>query len=146
MRIVEIRSLVFARHSHPVSAWSRFLTTPLLLAPVRTRRLSLAGVVAAWFAINPVMTPEPQHQRAFATRAMLGEELWAADPGQDRALIGLNAAGTVFLTAGVVAAWQRRSIATVLSTAGSMAVTMLCWRWYAAIHAAALRHQDPAQA
>lgn len=77
MRLGEIRRWVFVRHSHPVSAWSRFLTTPLLLAPVWTRKVSVG-------------------------------------------------------------------IATVLSIVGSMAVTMFCWRRYAALHAAAQRHQHPA--
>lgn len=136
MGIADIRRIVFLRHSHPVSAWSRFLTTPLLLAPFWMRSWPASGLVGVWFAVNPVMTPEPPDQRAFATRAMLGEEVWAADPGQDPALIGLNGAGTVLLTAAVVAAWRRRALPAALGTAGSMAVTMLCWRRYAAIHAA----------
>lgn len=135
MGLADVRRAVFARHSHPVSAWSRFLTTPLLLAPLWTRKPSVAAGVGAWFAINPVMTPEPGHQRGFATRAMLGEESWAADPGQDPRLIGLNAAGAAFLAGALVAAWQRRTGPAVLGTTGSMVVTMLCWRRYAAQYA-----------
>lgn len=137
MRIAELRRRVFARHSHPVSAWSRFWTTPLLLAPLWTKRLSVGAGVGAWFAINPVMTPVPTDRRAFATRAMLGEEIWSADPGQDRMLIGLNAAGTVVLAGALVAAWQRRAIPATLATVSSMAMTMLCWQRYAARYDAA---------
>lgn len=133
MKLGKMRRFVFARHCHPVSAWSRLLTTPLLLAPFWTRRPAVIAGVATWFAVNPVMTPEPAHQRAFATRAMLGEELWSTDPAQDRALVGLNAAGSVALAVAIIAAWRRRSVPAALSTAASMAITMASWKRYAEI-------------
>ena len=129
-----VRRAVFARHSHPLSAWSRFVTTPVLLAPFWAKKAAVTGVVAAWFTVNPVMTPEPEHQEGFATRAMLGEEIWSADPGRDRGLVALNVAGSICLAAGVLAAWHRRAVPAGLGTAGSMALTMLCWRRYAAIY------------
>ena len=129
-----VRRAVFARHSHPLSAWSRFVTTPVLLAPFWAKKAAVTGLVAAWFAINPVMTPEPEHQERFATRAMLGEEIWAADPRSDAVLVALNAVGAFCLAAGVRGAWHRRAAAAGLGTAGSMVLTMLCWRRYAAIY------------
>lgn len=129
-----VRRAVFVRHSHPLSAWSRFVTTPFLLAPFWAKKAAVTGVVVAWFAINPVMTPAPEHQERFATRAMLGEEIWAADPGRDRGVVALNVAGSICLAGAVCAAWHRRAVPAGLSTAGSMALTMLCWRRYAAIY------------
>ncbi|WP_078286087.1 hypothetical protein [Mycobacteroides chelonae] len=51
-----VRRWIFERHCHPVSAWSRWATTPLLLVPVWTRRWRWAVPIAAWLAINPVAT------------------------------------------------------------------------------------------
>ena len=79
------------------------------------------------------MTPEPAHQRAFATRAMLGEELWSADPGRDRPLIALNVVGAVALGAALLASWRRRPGAAAWGTAVAMAMTMLSWGRYAAV-------------
>lgn len=134
MTLAGIRRYVFARHSHPVSAWSRLLTTPLLMVPFWTRAWGPSLAVAAWFAVNPVMTPEPQQRTALSTRAMLGEELWSQDPGQDVPLIGLNVAGSVALGGAAVAAWRRRGAWTALACLASMAVTVTSWTRYAAIH------------
>ena len=51
--------------------------------------------------INPVITPSVTDDRAFATRAILGEEQWIADPIKRRDIIALNA-GALLLTAGKV--------------------------------------------
>lgn len=48
---------MFQRHAHPFSVWSRLLSTPLLLVPLRTRRWWLYGPIGAWLAVNPVITP-----------------------------------------------------------------------------------------
>jgi hypothetical protein len=67
---------VFSRHSHPWSAWTRWASTPLVLLPVWNRSARQGVVVAAWFALNPVLFPPPRDDSAFATRAVLGEERW----------------------------------------------------------------------
>ena len=76
-----VRRWVFRRHAHPVSAWSRWATTPLIVLPLWTRNWRTAVPVAAWFAVNPVMTPPVTDDHAFATRAMLGEERLVHRPG-----------------------------------------------------------------
>lgn len=133
MSLADARRSVFARHCHPVSAWSRFATIPLVLVPLWTRSPAVTAGVGAWFAVNPVMTPEPSHHRAFATRAMLGEELWTSDPGQDRALVGLNIAGSLALSAGSWAAWRRRPVPAAVAMAAAMVTTMISWQRYASI-------------
>jgi hypothetical protein len=52
-----LRRAVFARHSSPWSAWSRWATAPPAMVPVWTRNWKHLGAVAVWFAINPVLLP-----------------------------------------------------------------------------------------
>ena len=65
---------VFARHSNPWSAWTRWASTPLMLVPVWRHSWRDAALVGAWMALNPVVFGKPAHERAWATRAVLGEE------------------------------------------------------------------------
>ncbi|OBJ71705.1 hypothetical protein A5643_07315 [Mycobacterium sp. 1274756.6] len=121
-----MRRAVFARHASPWSAWSRWATTPLVLLPVWSRRWRDAGLVAVWFALNPVVFPRPRDRSAWSTRAMLGEEQWIVDRPRDLAL-AVNTAGGLALAAAVIAAWRRRPRPMVLATAVSMAVTLGYW-------------------
>lgn len=121
-----LRRAVFARHANPVSAWSRWATTPLILVPVWRRSWRDAAWVAAWFALNPVVFPEPADQSAWSTRAMLGEERWIVDRPRDAALL-VNVTGSVATVAALVNARQRRLLPTVLATAAAMAATLGYW-------------------
>ena len=67
---------MFQRHAHPVSAWSRLLSTPLLLVPLWTRRWWLYVPIGAWFAVNPVMTPRAQDMSSFGTAVFVTLTLW----------------------------------------------------------------------
>jgi uncharacterized protein DUF6653 len=100
------RQPVFARHSNPWGAWSKWATAPLVLVPVRTRRWSHTSVVAAWFAINPVIFPKPADDRAWATLAMLGEGQWLVDRPWD-ADRGLNVVASAAGLTAVIAAHRR---------------------------------------
>lgn len=125
-RVAGLRRAMFARHANPWSAWTRWATTPLVVVPVWTRRWSHAAAVAVWFAVNPVIFPEPAHRRAWSTRAILGEERWSADRPRDAGLV-LNAVASVALSAALVAARRRRLRPTVAATALAMAVTLGYW-------------------
>lgn len=125
-RLARVRRAVFARHANPWSAWSRWATAPLVLVPIWTRRWSHAGAVALWFALNPVVFPKPADERAWATRAMLGEEQWLLDRPKDAGL-GVNAAASVAGVAAVVAARRKRLAPTAVATAASMALLLVYW-------------------
>ena len=132
--LARARGEFFARHSHPLSAWSRWATIPFILLPLWTRS-STAGVgVMIWFAVNPVMTSPPRDHGSFATRAILGEERWTTDRSLDPSMTAVNAAGTLLLVAGAVAAWQRRPVLAAVSAGATMATVMYAWRRYAALH------------
>jgi hypothetical protein len=121
-----VRRAVFARHANPWSAWTRWVTAPLVLVPVWTRRWSHAAAVAAWFAVNPVLFPKPAHDRAWPTRAMLGEELWIIDRPRDAGL-GVNAAATAAGLAAAVAAGRHRLVPAMVASAAQMALLLVYW-------------------
>lgn len=133
-RIQQLRHRGFARHSHPVSAWTRLLTTPLVVAPFWTRRADVTAGVLIWFAVNPFMTPEPADRSSFATRAILGEQRWLAQPRQDRTISVLNGLGSVSLGGAVLAAWHRRPVPTALGVVAAMALNLYGWRRYAELY------------
>lgn len=136
--VARLRRRVFERHANPLSAWSRWATTPLVLVPVWTRKWSHAVLVAAWMVANAVVFPKPRHERAWATRAMLGEELWITERPRDAAL-AVNAASTILLAGAVIAARRRRAVPAAAGTAGSMALTMLYWKQMAGYYDARQR-------
>lgn len=133
-RSARARRWVFRRHAHPVSAWSRWATTPLVVVPLWTRNWRTLGPIAAWFAINPVMTPPVSDDRAFATRAMLGEEQWSAEPMSRPGLVAVNLVGTVGLIGAAAGAWKRRRLQTLACLACTMAITQFTWGRYAELY------------
>lgn len=138
-----VRRQVFRRHAHPVSAWSRWATTPLVVLPLWTRKWRTVPPVVAWFALNPVITPPIVDDHAFATRAMLGEEQWSADPGSRPDLIAVNLIGSVALIGAAAGAWTRRRPLMVGALAVSMALTLISWRQYAAGYRPSAGEADP---
>lgn len=139
-----LRRKVFERHANPLSAWSRWGTTPLVLVPVWTRKWTHAVPVLAWMIANAVVFPKPKHERAWATRAVLGEEMWIVERPRDAAM-AVNAGSTAFLAAALIAARKRTLAPAVAATAGAMALIMVYWKqmvdYYDAEQAA--RRQSP---
>jgi hypothetical protein len=127
MVIARVRRAIFAHHAHPLSAWSRWATTPLVLLPVWTRRRSHALIVATWFALNPVIFPTVSNERPWATRAMLGEELWISRRPRDSAT-ALSVVTSLVAVVALVAAHRHRVIPAAAAVAIQMALTLLYWR------------------
>ncbi|MGW0246419.1 DUF6653 family protein [Nocardia goodfellowii] len=126
MAFARVRRAVFARHSSPWSAWSRWATAPLLLVPVWKRSWPLAAVVGGWFAMNPVIFSAPADQRAWATKAILGEERWLLDGPRDAALVVDTAAAGAGMVA-LVGAWHRRPVPMVAGTGAMMLLLLGYW-------------------
>ncbi|MUL40598.1 hypothetical protein FZ103_05285 [Streptomonospora sp. PA3] len=121
-----MRRAVFARHCNPWSAWSRWASAPLILVPVWTRDWRHAAAVGVWMALNPVVFPEPADDRAWSTRAMLGEELWIAERPRDAAMAVQAATSAAGLLA-VAAAYRRRAVPAGAAMAAMMGLTMVYW-------------------
>jgi hypothetical protein len=126
LTVARVRRAMFARHCNPWSAWTRWASTPLPLVPVWTRRWSHAVLVAVWLAVNPFVFGKPTHERAWSTRAMLGEELWIARRPRDAAMV-VSAATSVAALSAVVAARGHRLLPALVATAVQMALTMAYW-------------------
>lgn len=125
-KVSALRHAIFARHSNPWSAWTRWLSTPLALVPMWTRKWSHGAAVGAWMAVNPVVFSKPANDTAWSTRAMLGEELWITERPKDVAL-AINTAGTVMMAASALAARKRKLVPTVVATCVQMGLVMAYW-------------------
>ncbi|MQA08181.1 MAG: hypothetical protein GEU98_06430 [Pseudonocardiaceae bacterium] len=122
-----MRRKIFARHSSPWSAWTRLLSAPLVLVPVWTRRWSHAAGVAAWMLANPVIFPPPADDRSFATKAILGEEMWIERRPKDTAM-AVNMAASAAGVAAAIAARKRRALPATAATATQIALLLVYWR------------------
>src|SRR5262245_385439 len=120
------RRTMFARHSNPWSAWSRWASTPLVLVPVWTRRWSHAALIGGWLAVNPLVFPEPVDDRNWATRAMLGEELWITRRPKDSAWI-ISAAASTAAVCALTAARRHQLRIAATATAVQMCLTLAYW-------------------
>ena len=125
-QLATFRRWMFARHSSPWSAWTRWASTPLVLVPVWTRRPRDAALVAAWLAANPVIFPKPPNDRAWATRAILGEELSVTGPKRDSAK-GLTTATSLVALVAIIAGARHRLTLAVVACALQMALTLVYW-------------------
>jgi hypothetical protein len=121
-----LRQWMFARHSNPWSAWTRWASAPLVLVPIWTRRSRDTALVATWLAVNPVLFPKPADDRAWATRAILGEELWAANRPWDAAAI-VTGVTSLAAVAAIVASARRRPVPAAVACTTQMALTPVYW-------------------
>jgi hypothetical protein len=124
--VARARRALFARHCNPWSAWTRWASTPLTLIPVWTRRWSHAVLLAAWLAVNPFVFGKPAHQRAWSTRAMLGEELWISRRPRDAAMFVSALTSAASLSA-VISGRSRRLAPAAIATVVQMALTLVYW-------------------
>lgn len=117
---------MFSRHSSPWSAWTRWASTPLVLVAVWSRRPRDVALVAAWLTANPVLFSKPAHDQAWATRAILGEELWVTRRPKDAAT-AVTAATSTAAAVAVIAAARRRRKTAVVACGVQMALTLVYW-------------------
>jgi hypothetical protein len=83
-------------------------------------------LIALWLAVNPFVFGKPAHERAWSTRAMLGEELWISRRPRDAAVF-VGAATSVAALGAVIAARRQRLLQAVVATAVQMALTLVYW-------------------
>ena len=129
---------VFARHSNPWSAWTRLFSAPLVFVPIWNRSWRQGAILGAWLIVNPLVFPEPKDDEAWATRAMLGEEMWIAKRPLDRAM-ALNVGAAVLGLGGVWGALRRRPLPTAVCAVGQVALLLAYWREMALYYE---RHRD----
>jgi uncharacterized protein DUF6653 len=125
-RVALVRRMVFAHHANPWSAWTRWASTPLVLVPVWTRRRSHAVLIGAWLAVNPILFTKVTDERNWATRAMLGEELWITRRPKDAAT-ALSVVTSIVAVIALIAARRHRLIPAATASAVQMALTLVYW-------------------
>ena len=129
----QVKRAVFARHCNPWSAWTRWASAPLVLVPVWRRSWRDAALVGVWMAVNPIVFGKPAHERAWATRAVLGEEQWIEDRPMDAAM-AVNVGASVAGVAAMIAARKRRAAPAAVSMATLMALLLWYWELMARYH------------
>ena len=125
--ITRLTREVFRHHSNPWSAWTRLLSVPLAFVPIWTRSWRQGAILGVWLMVNPIAFPEPKNDRAWATRAMLGEEMWIAKRPLDQAM-ALNGGATALGLGGVWGAYKRRRLLTAVCIVGEVALLLAYWR------------------
>jgi hypothetical protein len=111
---------------------------PLVFMPIWNRSWRQGAILGVWLIVNPVVFPEPEDDKAWATRAMLGEEMWIAKRPLDRAL-ALNIGASIFGISGVWGAYKRRPLPTAVCTVGQVVLLLAYWREMALFYE---RHRD----
>ena len=126
------------RHANPLSGWSRFLATPLILYAAYARDRRALALALGFTVVNPVAFPpvDRDDDLAWMTSVVDAERAWLRgefDPGTWARLNHLNSA--VFGYA-LLSAYRRRPIRAVLAAAVSMALKLLFVGALARKHAA----------
>jgi hypothetical protein len=83
-------------------------------------------LIAVWLAVNPFVFGKPRHERAWSTRAMLGEELWITRRPRDAAMV-VSALTSAVSASAIVAARRHRLLPAAIATAVQMALTLVYW-------------------
>ena len=79
-----------------------------------------------WRKVKRAVFGKPAHERAWATRAVLGEEQWIAERPMDAAL-AVDVAATAAGLVAMLAAHRRRAVPAAAATAMQMALLMAYW-------------------
>lgn len=83
-------------------------------------------MLAGWLAVNPFVFGKPTHEQNWATRAMLGEELWITQRPKDAATAVTLIASTVAVI-GIIAARHHRLRIAAAASSVKMALTLAYW-------------------
>jgi hypothetical protein len=129
---------IFRHHSNPWSAWTRLFSAPLVFVPIWNRSWRQAAILGVWLIVNPIVFPEPKDDKAWATRAMLGEEMWIAKRPLDRAM-AFSVGTAAFGLGGVRGAYKQRLFPTAVCAVGQVALLLAYWREMALYYE---RHPD----
>ena len=119
-----MKEQTWAKHSNPWSVWTRVLTNPLAYIPVWNRSWRQAVSVGTWFLLNPRLFPPPQNSSSWATRSVLGEQIWTSKARADLPML-INAFSALFFFVALYSAYSRRLWRLV--SFGSLALVFKLW-------------------
>jgi hypothetical protein len=93
--------------------------------PVGNRSVRQAVPVAGWFWVDPRLFPPPEDDSAWATRAVLGEELWTTSLPRYDVAMALTVLSGLSFAAALAAAFRRRPAQLAAFGAAAFALTMV---------------------
>ena len=119
-----MKEQTWERHSNPWSVWTRVLTNPLVYLPAWNRSWRQAVSVGAWFLLNPRLFPPPKDASSWATRSVLGEQIWTSKPRADLPML-INIFSALFFLVALYSAYARRLWSLI--TFGGFALSFKVW-------------------
>jgi len=117
-RLMGMDDAAWARHSNPMSGWSRVSILPLFSLAVWSRAwlgwhaLWLISIVVLWTWLNPRLFNPPNSEAAWMTQGVLGERIWLARKQQPipqhhaHAAVVLNTVSGAGIVLLIVGLWQ----------------------------------------
>ncbi|KAB1196349.1 MULTISPECIES: DUF6653 family protein [Haloferax] len=117
-----VESVFWSPHANPRSVWAFVATYPILIAAIYRRSKPLAVATLLSIVLNLVGVSPPESDDAWATRVVLGEQVWF-DRGvlSEKGTFGLTAVGGVVNLYTIRAAVKRQRVRTVVGMGVSMA-------------------------
>jgi len=67
---------IWRRHTNPLSGWTRVVAFFLIPIPIWIQNWYLLAGLLVFFAVNPILFPEPKNKNNWMSKSILGEELW----------------------------------------------------------------------
>jgi len=67
---------IWRRHTNPLSGWTRVVAFFLIPIPIWYQSWYYLIILLVFFAINPLLFPEPKSKNNWMSKSILGEELW----------------------------------------------------------------------
>lgn len=126
--------LFWSRHANPWSVWTLVAAYPtLILAVYRRNRPLLVGTLL-FVGMNPLVFAPPETDEAWATRVVLGEQVWIEQGiGSSTHTLFTAAAAPVYLFT-VRSAVKRQPLSTTLGIVASMGLMFLFFRRMVALY------------
>lgn len=81
-KLMSMDAASWQRHANPLSVYTRYTALPLLALAIWSRvwlgwwALAAVAVALAWIWLNPRLFPVPASTRSWASRSVLGEQVW----------------------------------------------------------------------
>jgi hypothetical protein len=86
--------VLWSRHANPWSVWTAVVAFPLIVLALYRRSRALFAAVLVLGPLNPLLFRPPADDRAWATRVVLGEQVWldrGVLPSREAALAAASA-------------------------------------------------------
>lgn len=114
----------WARHTSPWSVWSRYVGGLLLFVTLYYHRWWLLAGIVLFLLVNPFLFPEPESKESWASRSVLGEQIWTQKWHWDFPT-AISALGGLFALLGLLAAYFQFFWPTIVAVVLAMGLKTL---------------------